>query len=58
LCGFESYIFESNNVMTNVTLYNKIVEQIVNDIETDNSLQIPCFINTMGFVEGKPYYIK
>lgn len=38
--------------MTNVTLYNKIVKQIVNDIDTSDLPKIPCFINTMGFVEG------
>jgi len=38
--------------MTNVARYMKIVEQIVIDIETDDLLEMPCFVNTMGFVEG------
>jgi len=49
---FKSYIFGSNDVMTNITLYDKIVKQIVNDTETDELSKIPCFMNTMGFVEG------
>lgn len=49
---FRSYVFESNNVMTNVPLYNEIVKKIVNDIKTNDLDKIPCFINTMGFVEG------
>lgn len=39
--------------MTNVPLYNEIIEHIVNDIKISNLHQMPCFINTMGFVEGK-----
>lgn len=38
--------------MTNVPLYNEIVEKIVNDIKTNDLDHMPCFINTMGFVEG------
>lgn len=38
--------------MTNVLLYNEIVSKIVDDIVTSELNQIPCFINTMGFVEG------
>jgi len=50
---FRSYFFESNDVMTNVPLYNKIVKKIVDDTNTDELRLMPCFINTMGFVEGK-----
>jgi hypothetical protein len=39
--------------MTNVPLYNEIVKKIVNDTKTNDLQQMPCFINTMGFVEGK-----
>lgn len=50
---FRSYFFESNNVMTNIPLYIEIIEKLINDIKTNDSLfHIPCFINTMGFVEG------
>lgn len=52
LCIARSYFFGSNNVMTNVPLYNEIIEHIVNDIKISNLHQMPCFINTMGFVEG------
>ncbi|XP_026805972.1 polynucleotide 5'-hydroxyl-kinase nol9 [Rhopalosiphum maidis] len=48
----KSYFFESNDVMTNIPLYNEIVKKIVNDTKTNDLHQIPCFINTMGFVEG------
>lgn len=50
---FRSYFFESNDVMTNVPLYNEIVKKIVDDTNTDELRLMPCFINTMGFVEGK-----
>lgn len=49
---FRSYFFESNDCMTDVPLYNRIVEQIVDDINNSDLVQVPCFINTMGFVEG------
>jgi len=49
---FKSYFFESNNVMTNVLLYNQIVEKIIQDIKTNCLNKLPCFINTMGFVDG------
>jgi len=39
--------------MNNVPLYNEIVEKIVNDIKTNDLEKMPCFINTMGFVQGK-----
>jgi len=39
--------------MTNVPLYNEIVKKIINDTNTDELQLMPCFINTMGFVEGK-----
>ncbi|XP_022178360.1 polynucleotide 5'-hydroxyl-kinase nol9 [Myzus persicae] len=48
----KSYFFESNDVMTNVPLYNEIVKKIVDDTNTDELRLMPCFINTMGFVEG------
>lgn len=38
--------------MTNVCIYMEIVRKIVDDIKTENLNQIPCLINTMGFVEG------
>ncbi|KAF0758813.1 polynucleotide 5'-hydroxyl-kinase nol9-like, partial [Aphis craccivora] len=49
---FKSYFFESNDVMTNIPLYNEIVEKIVNDIKTNDLRKMPCFINTMRFVKG------
>lgn len=55
---FRSYFFESNDVMTNVPLYSKIVQKIVNDIKTNDLGKIPCFINTMGFVEGIEFKYK
>lgn len=50
---FRSYFFGSNDVMTNVPLYNEIVKKIIDDTNTDELQLMPCFINTMGFVEGK-----
>lgn len=45
--------------MTNVPLYIKIVEKLVNDIKTNDLLScMPCFINTMGFVEGNKCIIN
>lgn len=38
--------------MTNVECYNDIVDKLVNDVKTNDLLQMPCFVNTMGFVEG------
>jgi hypothetical protein len=38
--------------MTNVPFYYEIVKKIVNDLKALDSHQMPCFINTMGFVEG------
>ncbi|KAL4096960.1 hypothetical protein QTP88_021824 [Uroleucon formosanum] len=48
----KSYFFGSNDVMTNIPLYNDIVKKIINDTNTDELQLMPCFINTMGFVEG------
>jgi len=39
--------------MTNVPLYNEMVKKLVDDTNTDELQLMPCFINTMGFVEGK-----
>lgn len=38
--------------MTNVPLYNTIVKKMANDLKVHDLHQMPCFINTMGFVEG------
>lgn len=54
---FRSYFFGSNDVMTNIPLYINIVQKLVNDIKTDGLDHMPCFINTMGFVEGKKHRI-
>lgn len=44
--------------MDNIPHYNEIVEKIVNDMKTNNLHQLPCFINTMGFVEGNTFRSK
>ncbi|VVC41652.1 Hypothetical protein CINCED_3A010548 [Cinara cedri] len=49
---FKSYFFGSTDVTSNIPLYHKIVKIIVKDIENIDLNCIPCFINTMGFVEG------
>lgn len=55
-CNLRSYIFGSTDVTHNIPLYNKMVKKILNDIENIGLHHIPCFINTMGFVEGNIFY--